>query len=148
MTWILDFLADLFEQGLEHSTIAGYRSAISSYHDSVDGCKAGEHPLVNALLKGVFNNTPRKPIYTFIWDVESVISYIKSLPGDCNLSDKLLMLLKLAMLVALTTASRVSEICYLDINFLQRRDSGYIFYLSKLSKTCRMNKPRPTGQVL
>lgn len=61
---ILDFLAACFEEGLEHSTIAGYRSAISAYHDPVKGVKIGEHPRVTAISTGVFNNRPPKPKYT------------------------------------------------------------------------------------
>ena len=46
---LLDFLAELFHSGLEWSTIAGYRSSISAFHDSIEGLNT----LVFALsLKG------------------------------------------------------------------------------------------------
>ena len=63
---VLDFLAELFQGGLEWSTIAGYRSSISAYHDPIDGVSVGKHPRVCALLKGVFNKRPPVPRYTFI----------------------------------------------------------------------------------
>ena len=55
---ILDFLANLFEQGLEYSTIGTHRSAISAYHSVIDGKKVGDHPRVSALMKGIFNSRP------------------------------------------------------------------------------------------
>ena len=38
MNQVIEFLSDAFDEGLEFSTIAGYRSAISAYHDPIDGC--------------------------------------------------------------------------------------------------------------
>jgi len=45
----LNFLADCYNEGLEYSTIAGYRSAISAYHDPIEGMTIGKHPKVSAL---------------------------------------------------------------------------------------------------
>ena len=50
---------------------------------------------------------------------------------------------KLTMLSALTSASRASEICYLDINLMTRNEEKCIFGFSKITKGCRQNKPRP-----
>lgn len=79
---ILQFLTELFHKGLEYSTISGYRSAISAYHDICDGSSIGKHPRVTALLKGIYNQNPPKPKYSFIWDVEQVLSFLSSLPND------------------------------------------------------------------
>ena len=54
---IVNFLADLFDQGYKHSSLCSYRSAISSVHERVDGYEVGYHPLVSRLLKGVFQGT-------------------------------------------------------------------------------------------
>ena len=48
---------------------------------------------------------------------------------------------KLTVLLALTAASRASEISYLDINFMRKSPSCYVFSFPKLTKTCRPNKP-------
>ena len=42
----LEFLAELFDAGLQYRTINVYRSAISVLHLPVDGCLLGSHPLV------------------------------------------------------------------------------------------------------
>lgn len=75
--------------------IAGYRSALSAYHDPIDGVKVGSHPKVSELITGVFNERYPKPRYCFVWDVEIVIRYLDSLATE--LSDTMLTL-KLTML--------------------------------------------------
>jgi hypothetical protein len=131
--WVLDFLVKLFETGLGYSTIGTHRSAISAYHDPLDEQSVGKHPRVSDLMSGIFNLKPPVPIYSFIWDVETVLKYIKTLPLDDSISDKLLTL-KLVTLLALTAASRVSEITSLDINYLSRSTEYYSFTFSKLTK--------------
>ncbi|MEO0684124.1 MAG: hypothetical protein AAFY76_03515 [Cyanobacteria bacterium J06649_11] len=64
--FILDFLASLFEEGLQYSAICSYRSAVSAYHEVCDGVAVGKHPLVSSLITGIFNCRPPKPKYTFI----------------------------------------------------------------------------------
>ena len=98
-------------QDFQFNTIAGFRSAISSYHDPIDGVAVGKHPRVSALITGVYNNRMPQPRYTFIWDVEIVLQYLSNLHSEKGLSDKLLTF-KLTMLLALTAASRASGICY------------------------------------
>ena len=43
---VLDFLFNLFSEGLKHRTINGYRSAISAYHEKAEGISIGQHPKV------------------------------------------------------------------------------------------------------
>ena len=127
---------------VQFNTIAGFRSAISSYHDPIDGVAIGKHPRVSALITGVYNNRMPKPRYTLIWDVEIVLQYLSNLHSEKGLSDKLLTF-KLTMLLALTAATRASEICNLDIHYLVKHTSGYTFHFSKITKTARRGKPRP-----
>ena len=109
---ILEFLSVSFEEGLEYNTIAGYRSALSAYHEPIDGLSVGSHPLVSKLIAGIFNKRPPKPRYTFIWDVTIVVSFLATQKTD-NISDKQLTL-KLAMLLALTSSARAHELSSLD----------------------------------
>ena len=143
---VLDFLAELFQGGLEWSTIAGYRSSISAYHDPIDGVSVGKHPRVCALLKGVFNKRPPVPRYTFIWDVQKVEHYLASLGMPEKLSDKMITL-KLTMLIALTSSTRAHEICYLDKNFLTKHTSVYTFHFAKITKTARQGRLRPPVEL-
>ena len=50
---VLDFLAELFDQGLAYRTIGCYRSAISAYHAGINGISVGKHPKVTAFMGGV-----------------------------------------------------------------------------------------------
>jgi len=103
---ILDYLAFLFENGYEYSTICSHRSAILAFHEKIDGKPTGEHPYVSSLINGIFNRKPPQPNYSFIRDVQQVIDYITvSMKDNCNLSDKLLSL-KVTMLLALTSVAR------------------------------------------
>jgi len=84
-------------------------------------------------MAGIFNQRPPVPKYSFVWDVEIVLRYIKTLPIDDSISDKMFTL-KRTTLLSLTAASRVSEITNLNINFLNRSTTFYSFTFSKVSK--------------
>ena len=47
--------------GYEHSTIAGFRSAIPAYHDPINGIPIGKKWRISTLLAGVYNNRPPQP---------------------------------------------------------------------------------------
>ena len=67
---VVNFLADLFNQGYQYRSLNAYRSTISSVHDKVDGCEVGQHPLVARLLKGDFHQRPPQPRYNQTWGVD------------------------------------------------------------------------------
>ena len=141
----LNFLASLFQEGLQYNTIAGYRFAISAYHDPIKGFPVGQHPRGAALLTGVYNQRFPKPKHSFIWDVEIVIKFLSGLKS-LLLSDKLLTQ-KLTMLLALTSTARAHEICYLNLKFLSRSEIFYSFEMSCPTKTSKQGKPRPAIKV-
>ena len=70
-------------------------------------------PRVSTLMTGIFNNRPPKPRYTFVWDIETVLNYLSKLPDNLSLPIRVLSH-KLGLLLSLTAASGVSEICYLN----------------------------------
>lgn len=82
----LDFLAELYVQGLEHRPINTIRSAVSMTHVQVDGVSIGQHPLVTQLLKGVYNQRPPQPRYSGTWKVDLVLDHIISLGENKDLS--------------------------------------------------------------
>ena len=45
--------------GYEHSTIAGFSSAISAYHDPIKGIPIGKELWITALLAGVYIRPPQ-----------------------------------------------------------------------------------------
>ena len=137
---ILQFLTDQFKQGREYNTIAGYRSAISAFHLPIAGCKVGVHPQVSALLKGIYNKNPPRPRYSFIWDVDKVLHYLDNMPCDDNLNN---LTHKLTMLLALTSASRASEIHQLDLKYMVKTSTFCRFTLAQPTKTQVPGKPHP-----
>ena len=126
LSYILDFLAELFSKGFAYRTINCHRSALSAYHDLLEGFPVGKHPRVTALMTGVFNKRPPQPRYTFIWDVDQVLEHIQKFYPHESLSDKDLTL-KTTVLLALTAASRCSELKYLDIRFMVKSNNSYIY---------------------
>ena len=140
---ILNYLAYLFQEGYQYRTINSHRSAISAYHPHIDGRPVGEHPKLCDLLAGAFNQRPPQPRYTFIWDVDVVLKFIKSNMGnDLDLSEGDLAH-KLTALLALAAAQRVSAIQHLNIDFMAKTNSQVTFYFTKLHKSWRRGKPPP-----
>ena len=66
---------------------------------------AGRAQVFSHFLKGIFNCRPPAPKYSFTWDVDIVLSYIRDLPSNEDLSFQLLSH-KVAMLMALANADR------------------------------------------
>ena len=94
-------------------------------------------------MSGIFNKRPPQPKYSFIWDVETVLDFLRKLPGNDLLSDRLLTL-KVSMSLSLLSTSRVSGITNLRVDYLTKHSSVYIFAISHLTKTCRRGeKPHP-----
>ena len=58
---VLNFLADLFDQGYLYWSLNSNWSAISSAHQKADGVEIGKHPLLARMLKGIFNERPPRP---------------------------------------------------------------------------------------
>ena len=142
LNFILDFLAQLFEEKFEYSTIDAYRSALSAHHDKVDNQPVGKHPKVCNLMTGVFNRNPPKPRYVFIWDIEQVLTFIRGMPNNTELSDGNINL-KLTILLFLTSAGRCLEICYLNIKFMVRTSGYFKFFFTNVTKGWRKGKPPP-----
>lgn len=141
---MLDFLAELFDSGYKYRTINCYRSAISAYHQHIDGKPIGQHPRVCALLKGVFTENPPQPRYAFTWDVQSVLNFVKQNWGKHEtLTDKELTF-KLVILLALTSASRACTIHCLDLRYMAEHNHFVQFQFGKLHKGWRTGKSSPT----
>jgi hypothetical protein len=133
---ILSFLADCFDDGLQYRSINVLRSALSSTHPKIDGYAVGQHPYVLNLMKGILNNRPPKPRYSYTWDVRQVTEHMKQMGSDSSLSLKQLSL-KLATVLALTCPKRVLSLAKLDINHHRLSPEGAIFTLTTPTKTSR-----------
>ena len=81
------------------------------------------------------------PRYSFVWDIEIVLSHIKDMPSSPQLPLQKLSW-KLATLMAVANADRASDLHLLDINFMQITEEGVTFKVPGLSKTRRSGPPR------
>ena len=101
----------LYDKGLAHSTLCGFRSAISSYHDPVDGRRIGDHPTLNSLLRGTFLLRPPARTLAPSWDLDQVLQKIRLPPLEPIDQVPLGWLTKkTAFLVAICTAGRGDDI--------------------------------------
>ena len=139
LTNVLDFLALQFHEGKEYRTVNVYRSALSAVLPLIDGHKAGSHPLVYQLLKGVFQLRPPQPRYATTWQVSKVVQYISSLGSNSNLSTKRLSY-KLVGLLTLTAPDRASGLAARDLRFRYFHPEGVQFKLPELTKTARQGQ--------
>ena len=136
----LDFLSDLFREGLKYRMINLIRSAVSMTHVPIESTPIGQHPLVSRLMKGVHNSRPPEPQYSSTWDVSMVLSWIKKLGKNEDLSLKDLSG-KLALLMALVSANRTSELQALDLRFRVYTPEGVRFKLASLTKKRKAGAP-------
>ena len=72
----MQFLIECFQEGFKYNTIAGFKSAISAYHDPIQGIPVGKHARVSDILTGIFNKNFPQP--KFIWDVKKVLNFLSS----------------------------------------------------------------------
>ena len=106
----------------------------------MDNNLIGQHPRVCRLMTGIFNNRPPKPRYTFVWDIETVLNYLSKLPDNLNLPIRVLSH-KLALLLSLTVALRVSEICCSNTEYMVEFEDKYVFKFYKLTKSWKKGRP-------
>ena len=112
------------------------RGALSALGIMVDGCRAGNHPLVNRFMRGVFNLRPPTPRYAMTWDVKFVLQKIRNMEPLHTLSLKDLSL-KLVMLMALTQAARIQTLHLLLLDNISFGVDTVTIWLGGNIKQCR-----------
>lgn len=118
-----------------------YRSALSATLPPMDGYSVGNHPTVCKLLQGMFNQRPPAPRYDSVLSVTTVLHLVSEQLSKENLTLKQLSK-KLAVLLALTNASRSSDIYALDLDYRQFTPEGILFRIPSLTKTRRSGPPK------
>ena len=79
----------------------------------------GEKATIIRFLKGVYNIRPPKPNYVKTWDVSKVLLFLQKLsPAKCISLKELT--LRLAMLIALSSACRVQSLHLLSTVNIQK----------------------------
>ena len=109
---VLEFLLQLYKKCLSYSSYSSintHRSALSCFI-TVDNCDEGQHPVVCRFMKGIYQLRPTQSRYRYIWHVDVVLDYLRSLSDNKSLSLKILMLsLKTVSLCALISPQRVQS---------------------------------------
>ena len=113
---VADFLTDLFNNGLQYRTIAGYRSMLSAVLQPINNTPVGQHPYIIRLLKGVFNSRPPKVKILPEWDLQLVLNMLQKQPFE-PLSKASLkhITFKLIFLMAISTFRRCNDLQSLKI---------------------------------
>ena len=105
----MNFFSTMYDNGSAYTTINTARSALSAYVQPIDGKTIGAHPDVCRQLKGVSVKRPPKSRYTHAWDVDIVLTMLKSWHPLDTLTYKQLAY-KTVRLLALATAQRVQTL--------------------------------------
>ena len=132
MTDVVEFLTELFQSGIGYSCLNTARSALSSVIVFADNTPAGSHPLVARFMKGVFERRPSLPKYTSTWDVNVVLTYLRTFKDAQSLSLKELSW-KVTTLLMLLSGQRIQTIHMLDIRYMTLSESSCSF---SIPKTC------------
>ena len=130
---VLDFLHKLYELGLSHSAIETHRNAISAIVEIPGVPQLGEHWLVSPFMKGIFHLRPPQPRYTKTWDVNKVLSYLKSLGPNDSLTLKQLTLKTEALLIILGRR-RFTRLYMLSAIHMDQSPDKVIFHIIGLRK--------------
>lgn len=139
-------MTKLYHNGLSYSAINTARSALSAIGLIQDGITVGSHPLVIRFMKGVYNLRPAQPRYFQTWNISCVLSYLRRLSPNSQISLKSLSH-KLAMLIALTLASRSQSLHLLNIKDMRKGFSSYSLYYSGLLKQSKSGRNNPVAEL-
>ena len=139
---ILCYLTELYLEGREYRTINNHRSAISLYHEQVDGVDVGKHIDVRTLLKGISKERPPAPNSNEVWDIKDLLQYIRGLESNMDLKITVLAQ-KTVTLIAIVSIARVSEIHKLDLKFMIAKSDHLIFQIPGTVKHSRQGKQNP-----
>ena len=113
MPMILRFLQSLLERKLSASTLRVYVAAISARHIKVDGQTVGSH----SFAKGAQRRNPPRAVKAPSCDLPLVLGALRLLPFEPLDQAPLKWLsAKVAFLLAIASAKRVSEIHVLSVS--------------------------------
>ena len=135
----IEFLVSLYNSGLGYSAINTARSALSTVLILQNRRKFGEHPLVCRYMRGILQLRPALPKYSEIWDVNVVLTHLKTFAEAALLPIRDLTI-KLNILLFLITGQREQTIHKLDINFIQAVPNGYRITIKDKLKSTRLGK--------
>ena len=102
---LVEFLYHLHSKGYNHKQLCQARSAVSALSSTDD---VGKHPDVKRFLKGLFEKKPQFPVYSCVWNVKTLLDYLRSIPHQDMLSLEMLSK-KLAILIGILAGGQRSQ---------------------------------------
>ena len=139
---IVEFLTELYHEGMSYSALNTARSALSSIVSTQDNLPCGEHPLVKRLMKGFFNARPSLPRYNYTWSPEQVLAFLDEWSPPEKLTLRQLTL-KVVTLIALITGQRCQTIHCMDLNSMQKTNDRFRFIIESMIKTTKPGSLQP-----
>jgi len=140
----IEFLTRLFhKENREYGYIAAARSALSAVLPKEGTESFGKSDSVSKLLRGVFKLRPSIPKHVVVYDPDSILNHMISLPGNKQL-DLEILTKKLVTLLALLSGQRAQTINALNLNWHHTTGNQHTFYISKILKTtkpCKHQQP-------
>ncbi|XP_034530069.1 uncharacterized protein LOC117805448 [Notolabrus celidotus] len=113
---LLSFLQELVDKKKAFSTIKVYLAAISACHVGFGDKPVGQHPLVCRFMKGARRKLPVSRLLVPLWDLSVVLDALSRHPFEpMGAVEMKFVPLKTALILALTTAKRVSDLQALSI---------------------------------
>ncbi|XP_052233741.1 uncharacterized protein LOC127846495 isoform X1 [Dreissena polymorpha] len=109
---VLQFLTQLYTNGLNYSALNTARSALSIFLNICSNINIHENELISRFMKGCFNSRPSLPRYCHMWDVKVVLDYLHTL----KISTLLDLSRKLCILLLLVTGQRCQTIHSIQLN--------------------------------
>ena len=128
-----------YNRGLTYSSLNTARYALSTVILLPNRNTFGNHLLVTRLMKGVFDSRPTLQRYNSIWNVTTVLDFIKTLGPNEELSLKNATL-KCVTLVALLSGQRCQTIHALRISGMKETNRQIRFDIYTLLKTSKPEK--------
>ena len=118
LSTVLDYLSELHHEGASMGLIGTHRSAISAFHEKIDGVSVGKCENTSLLLRGIGNSKPVAHKYVPVWDVSKVLDYMASRSNP----DLKFLSQKLVTLLAITSFHRGMELHSLSLDLMSRFD--------------------------
>lgn len=138
MTEILNFLSNLFQEGLSFSSINIHRSALNFFFN----LNEKDLKTTSRFLKGVYNKRPACPKYTNTWDPQPVLNYLENMYPFEKISLKAITL-KLVTLLALTTAHRVQTLSKISLANIYNEGQAIRITIPAKIKTSGIGRNQP-----
>ena len=115
-----------------------FRSAISAYHNPIDGVRIGEHPIVMRIMAGIRIAKPTIDRFPVIWDIDRVLRLMRSF-GDIDRLSRRLLSWKTAMLTSIAVVTRAGEVVSMTLSGFHDLDEKLVFFLNKARKNNKEN---------